>query len=163
MVNRWFYEVPFLGRCGIETDDAHIVRVLLGQEAAGDCAGKETLLSREAARQLTEYAAGERQQFDLPLFPVGTPFQQRVWALLRQIPWGESCTYGQLAARLGMPGASRAVGNAVGANPIPILIPCHRVLAAGERLGGFRLGAELKRELLRLEGISCPDRKTEKI
>lgn len=163
MVNRWFYEIPQLGFCGIETDGLHIVRVLLGQEAAGECVGQETPLSREADRQLTEYAAGERLRFDLPLLPAGTPFQQRVWALLRQIPWGKVCTYGQLAAEMGMPGASRAVGNAVGANPIPILIPCHRVLAAGGRLGGFRLGVEMKRELLRLEGISCRDRKTEKI
>ena len=152
MTNLWFYQLPLLGRCGIETNDTHITRVLLGREAAGVCEGLETSLVREAARQLTEYAMGERWQFDLPVAPEGTPFQQHVWKLLREIPWGTYQTYGQLAAVLGIPTGARAVGNAVGANPIPILIPCHRVLAAGGALGGFRLGLEVKRDLLILEG-----------
>lgn len=153
MTNLWFYQLPLLGRCGIETNDTHITRVLLGREASGGCKWEETSLVREAARQLTEYTMGERRQFDLLVAPEGTPFQQRVWELLRETPWGTYQTYGQLAAALQIPGGARAVGNAVGANPIPILIPCHRVLAAGGAPGGFRLGLELKRDLLKLEGI----------
>jgi len=153
VVNRWFYDLPRLGRCGIETDGSHIVRVLLGQEAEGENLGQETVLTAETARQLAEYAAGERKQFDLPLLPAGTPFQRQVWAELLRIPLGKFCTYGELAARLGKPGAARAIGHAVGANPIPILIPCHRVLAAGGQLGGFRLGTDWKVRLLELEHI----------
>jgi len=163
VVGRRFYEIPLLGRCGIETEKGYVVRVLLGREAAGENLGPELPLMQEAVRQLTEYAAGERLWFDLPLMPAGTPFQQRVWEELQQIPRGQFCTYGQLAARLGKPGGARAVGRAVGANPIPVFIPCHRVLAAGGQPGGFRLGGELKLRLLELEGISIPDRKTEKI
>ena len=162
MVNRWFYDLPRLGRCGIETDGCHIVRLLLGPEAEGENFGQETPLALLAAGQLAEYAAGERKQFDLPILPVGTPFQQKVWAELLQIPWGTVCTYGELALRIGNPGAARAAGRAVGANPIPILIPCHRVLAAGGRLGGFRLGIGWKANLLELEHILNPDGKTEK-
>lgn len=153
MTNLWFFQLPLLGRCGIETNDTHITRVLIGREASGACEGLETLLAREASRQLTEYAMGERRQFDLPVAPKGTPFQQRVWKLLQEIPWGTYQTYVQLAVALHMPTGARAVGNAVGANPIPILIPCHRVLAAGGALGGFRSGLELKRDLLKVEGI----------
>lgn len=153
MTNLWFYQLPLLGRCGIETNDTHITRVLLGREASGPCEGLETSLAREAARQLTEYAMGERWRFDLPVAPKGTPFQKRVWELLQEIPWGTYQTYGQLAVALHIPAGARAVGNAVGANPVPILIPCHRILAAGGALGGFRLGLELKRDLLKLERI----------
>ncbi|MGL5928724.1 MAG: methylated-DNA--[protein]-cysteine S-methyltransferase, partial [Dermatophilaceae bacterium] len=82
----------------------------------------------EAQRQLAEYFVGERRVFDLPLRPVGTAFQQQVWGVLATVPWGSTTTYGALAARLGMPpGAARAVGAANGANPVPIVLPCHRV------------------------------------
>ena len=163
MCSLWFYELPLLGRCGVEANNTCVTRVLLGREAAGLCVGPESSLTRETARQLAQYAVGERQQFELPIALAGTPFQQRVWQLLQEVPWGVTCTYGQLAAAIGKPGGARAVGNTVGANPLPVLIPCHRVLAAGGAMGGFRLGAELKRTLLKLEGIPCPDGETEKI
>ncbi|MEP6995266.1 MAG: methylated-DNA--[protein]-cysteine S-methyltransferase [Acidobacteriota bacterium] len=110
---------------------------------------------REAARQLEAYFAGELDRFDLPLAPEGTAFQKEVWALLREIPYGETSSYGSLARRLGRPAASRAVGAANGRNPIPIVIPCHRVVGADGSLTGFGGGLPIKRQLLALEAIHC--------
>ena len=108
----------------------------------------------ETARQLAEYVAGERRVFDLPLAPRGSPFQQSVWTALLEIPYGQTRTYGDLARRLGLPlSASRAVGAANGANPIPVVIPCHRVIGADGRLTGYGGGLERKAALLRLEGV----------
>lgn len=104
-----------------------------------------------AVRQLEEYFAGTRTAFDLPLAPAGTPFQQRVWRALLGIGFGETVSYGEVAARIGHPGAARAVGHANGRNPIGIVIPCHRVIAAGGALGGYSAGLERKRFLLNLE------------
>jgi methylated-DNA-[protein]-cysteine S-methyltransferase len=107
---------------------------------------------RETADQLASYFAGERRDFDLPLGPVGTAFQQQVWAMLRTIPYGETWSYGELAAAIGKgPAASRAVGLANGSNPIPIVIPCHRVIGSDGRLTGFGGGLPRKRYLLDLE------------
>ena len=112
----------------------------------------EDPLLREVARQLGEYFAGEREEFDLPLAPVGSDFQQRVWAALRAIPYGTTATYGQIAAQLGLgPEAARAVGSANGSNPIPVIVPCHRVVGADGTLTGFAGGLERKRTLLDLE------------
>lgn len=87
----------------------------------------------------------------------GTPFQQRVWQAARRIPWGQTRSYGWIAAEIGQPGAARAVGQALGRNPLPVIIPCHRVLASDGKLGGFSGGLEVKRRLLALEGASpCP-------
>ena len=105
----------------------------------------------EAARQLEEYFTGDRTEFDLPLAPHGTAFQQRVWALLREIPYGETTTYGALAERLGNPRTVRAVGLANGRNPISIVVPCHRVIGSDGSLVGFGGGLERKRTLLDLE------------
>ena len=102
-------------------------------------------------RQLDEYFAGDRRSFDLPLAPEGTEFQRRVWRELCEIPYGETTSYGDLACRLGRPGASRAVGRANATNPIPIVIPCHRVIGADGSLTGFGGGLDLKRRLLELE------------
>lgn len=104
--------------------------------------------------QLAEYFAGSRRVFDLPLQLTGTAFQQKVWKALCEIPFGEAISYGELARRIGQKGASRAVGNANGRNPIPVIIPCHRVIAADGALGGFSSGLPIKRALLRHEGIS---------
>ena len=114
----------------------------------GDC----SVLS-EAAAQLDAYFAGHRTSFDLPLRPVGTAFQQAVWAQLCLIPFGETISYGELARRVGNPNASRAVGMANGRNPIAILIPCHRVIGADGSLTGFGGGVDVKRSLLELEGL----------
>jgi len=102
-------------------------------------------------RQLEEYFQGRRRDFELPLAPRGTPFQLRVWAELRRIPYGRTVSYGELARRLGDPGLSRAVGAANGANPISIIIPCHRVIGADGSLTGYGGGLPIKRALLALE------------
>lgn len=108
-----------------------------------------------AREQLQEYFAGQRHDFDLPLAPVGTEFRRQVWAALQEIPYGRTVSYAQIAARLGLaPGASRAVGTANGANPIPIVVPCHRVIGADGSLTGYAGGLERKRTLLDLEGVA---------
>ena len=109
---------------------------------------------RRAVAQLGEYFKGERVDFDLTLAPSGTPFQMSVWKALRGIPHGSAISYAELAARCGSPKASRAVGGANGRNPIPIIIPCHRVIAADGALGGFSSGLDNKRALLALEGVA---------
>lgn len=106
----------------------------------------------ECARQLAAYFAGELTDFDLPLAPQGTDFQQRVWKELRLVPWGETTTYGTIAHRLGMTNAaSRAVGLANGRNPVPVVVPCHRVIGADGSLTGFAGGLPRKQKLLDLE------------
>ena len=106
----------------------------------------------EAASQLAAYFARQRRSFDLPLDPGGTPFQQRVWEVLRGIGWGETASYGAVAQRLGMsPAASRAVGLANGRNPVPVVVPCHRVIGADGTLTGYAGGLDRKRLLLELE------------
>lgn len=104
--------------------------------------------------QLRAYFAGELIKFDLQLRPSGTQFQQAVWQALMDIPYGETTSYGALASTIGRPKASRAVGAANGANPIPIVIPCHRVIGADRSLTGFGGGVETKAFLLELEGFS---------
>ncbi|MFG1646801.1 methylated-DNA--[protein]-cysteine S-methyltransferase [Amycolatopsis sp. NPDC049252] len=106
----------------------------------------------EAARaQLAEYFAGTRREFDLELAPRGSAFEKQVWALLTKIPYGETRTYGQLAAELGDPGAAQAVGNANGWNPISVIVPCHRVVGTSGGLTGYAGGLARKRFLLGLE------------
>ena len=105
----------------------------------------------DTRRQLEEYFRGERREFDLPLAPRGTEFQKRVWRRLREIEYGTTTTYGALAQELGNPNASRAVGLANGSNPIPIVIPCHRVIGANGALTGFGGGLPIKSALLALE------------
>ncbi len=117
----------------------------IGPEAAWQQADAPFAAVRE---QLTEYFAGERQQFDVPLRLAGTPFQQRVWRELVEIPFGSTITYAELARRVGKPTASRAVGHANGGNPISIVVPCHRVIGADGKLTGYAGGVDRKRRLL---------------
>jgi methylated-DNA-[protein]-cysteine S-methyltransferase len=105
----------------------------------------------DAARQLGAYFAGELRDFDLPLRPQGTPFQIAVWKALREIPYGETHSYADIARRIGRPTAVRAVGRANGQNPLAIVVPCHRVIGADGSLTGYSGGLELKRALLELE------------
>ena len=105
-----------------------------------------------AIAQLEAYFTGRRRAFDLPLAPAGTAFQLSVWRALRSIPYGETISYGELAHRVGNPRASRAVGLANGANPLPIVVPCHRVIGANGALTGFGGGLPTKQALLALEG-----------
>jgi methylated-DNA-[protein]-cysteine S-methyltransferase len=105
----------------------------------------------DVRRQLGEYFAGDRTEFDLPLNPAGTPFQQQVWTALRTIPYGQVRSYGQIAAQVGRPGAARAVGLANGRNPIAVMVPCHRVIGSSGALTGYGGGLDRKRLLLDLE------------
>jgi methylated-DNA-[protein]-cysteine S-methyltransferase len=116
-------------------------------------ADDEPVLVR-AREQLTAYFAGDRHEFDLPLAPAGTPFQLQVWAQLREIPYGTTISYGELARRVGDPHAARAVGLANGRNPIAIIVPCHRVVGASGALTGFGGGLACKRALIDLEAAT---------
>jgi methylated-DNA-[protein]-cysteine S-methyltransferase len=147
-----------IGRLVLEATDDALTRLLLPNAARAappaptridDLAGPIAI----AAGQLTEYFAGTRTTFDIPLALHGTPFQTDVWRVLGEIPYAETITYGELAQLVGRPRASRAVGQANGANPIPIVVPCHRVLASGQRIGGYGGGLETKQQLLTLEGV----------
>ena len=110
----------------------------------------------EVRRELEEYFASTRQRFTVKISPSGTPFQLKVWSALRRIPFGETRTYGQLAEEIGSPDAARAVGRANGANPICVIVPCHRVIGSDGGLTGFAFGDDLKRWLLGHEGVSSP-------
>lgn len=109
---------------------------------------------KKAVTQLRQYFDGRRRQFDLELELSGTDFQVAVWEALAEIPYGETVTYAELAEMVGHPNAFRAVGSANGANPIPIVLPCHRVVASGGGLGGYGGGLPLKKSLLALEGVA---------
>ena len=104
--------------------------------------------------QLNEYFTGRRRTFDLPLSLRGTPFQRSVWLQLLQIPWGETRSYGDIARAVGKPGAARAVGMANQTNPLPIIVPCHRVIGANGSLTGYAGGLDVKARLLALEGVA---------
>ena len=110
----------------------------------------------ESIKQLNEYFAHQREMFTVPLHPSGTPFQLRVWKALEEIPYGHTRTYMDLARALGQPGAVRAVGAANGSNPLPIFLPCHRVVGSNGSLTGYGGGLEVKLALLRLEGVLLP-------
>ncbi|WP_018500302.1 methylated-DNA--[protein]-cysteine S-methyltransferase [Parafrankia discariae] len=128
--------------------------VVPGTAVSGTAAGSAVpggAVLQDAADQLAEYFAGRRTSFDLPLNPTGTDFQRKVWKALCDIPYAETISYGELAHRLGQPGASRAVGLANGRNPISIIVPCHRVIGANGSLTGYGGGLERKRHLLAFE------------
>ena len=139
---------PF-GRLMLHADNGLLCRVCFatGDEHADDA---DRVLD-ETRRQLAQYFVGERTAFDLPLEKNGSEFDRAVWARLNEIPFGETRTYGQLAADLGMPKASRAVGGACSRNPLLIVVPCHRVIAGTGKLTGFAAGLAVKRMLLEHE------------
>lgn len=110
----------------------------------------------DVAMAVTDYLAGRCRGFALPLAPIGNPFHQQVWTELRAIPFGETISYGELARRIGRPAAARAVGRANGANPISIIVPCHRVIGADGKLTGYSGGIERKAALLALERAATP-------
>jgi methylated-DNA-[protein]-cysteine S-methyltransferase len=163
-VNYAYLETP-IGTLLIAGDDAAVHQITFPQRGGAAKPEPEWQESQrgpvgEAARQLREYFAGKRAAFDLPLAPEGTAFQRSVWRQLQEIPYGETISYGELARRVGNPKASRAVGSANGANPLPIVIPCHRVIAGDGTLGGFGGGLPTKQTLLALErrGTSAGNR-----
>jgi methylated-DNA-[protein]-cysteine S-methyltransferase len=134
-----------------------IIKITADRQAAkavsltsGGGGERENEITKEAKRQLEEYFAGMRREFDLPLNPEGTDFQRRVWRELVKIPYGQTVSYGKLACAVGCPGGARAVGGAAGKNPIFIIIPCHRVVARNGP-GGFACGLDVKKALLGLE------------
>lgn len=140
-----------IGRLLLREDGRGICEIRLLREGEKSEAADAPLLL-EAERQFRAYFAGERRVFDLPLSLRGTPFELAVWNQLSMIPYGETRTYGQLAAQLGRPKAARAVGAACGRNPVLVLLPCHRVVGGTGALTGFAAGLEAKRILLTLEG-----------
>lgn len=142
-----------LGRIRVRADAEAVTEICLSDASVPDA---PNALTAEAARQIAEYFAGSRRAFDLPLQIAGSPFRQAVYRALREIPFGETVTYGALAAKAGHPGAARAVGMAMKCNPLLLVVPCHRVLASGG-LGGFSCGLDRKRLLLRLEGHDFPE------
>ena len=129
--------------------DGFIIRIEL-TDAAGTSSAPTPLL-REAEHQITAFLRGDRRQLDFPIRMVGTPFQQRVWQALQQIPYGATRTYGAIATAIGNSRASRAVGMACNKNPLLLIVPCHRVVGANGNLTGFAYGTDAKRWLLELE------------
>ena len=151
-----FFDTPVgVLRVSTDTDERAITEVaFLGAGRRTHLGERRTTGSRllaQARRQLDEYFAARRRRFDLPVAPEGTAFQVRVWRQLERIPYGETISYAELARRIGQPTAARAVGAANGANPIPIVIPCHRVIGANGTLVGFGGGLDVKERLLELE------------
>jgi len=140
-----------IGTLCLSAEDERLVGLHLpDRPAPAGPRGRGGVLARAAA-QLAEYFAGERRDFDLPLAPSGTEFQRTVWHALAEIPFGATCSYGDLARVVGRPSASRAVGAANGKNPIAIILPCHRVIGASGELTGYGGGLPMKRWLLEHE------------
>ena len=145
----FFYDTP-VGKLCIGEEDDSITRVTWSK-VPQEYIQEETELILNCKIQLEEYFAGNRKQFDLPLAPKGTDFQKRVWKALTDIPYGETRTYGKIAAAVDNPKAARAVGMANNKNPIGIIVPCHRVVGADGKLVGYAGGMEKKEWLLNLE------------
>ncbi len=143
-----------IGRLVLECDGDVLIGVWLPHERRHGRRDDVPPVLKETASQLEEYFAGERAEFDVPMELDGTPFQKEVWAELTRIGYGKTISYGELARRVGCPKGPRAVGQANGRNPIPIIVPCHRVLASNG-IGGYGGGLKVKRALLALEGVSA--------
>lgn len=151
--NFQYLDTP-IGRLRLLSTGTHLTAIEFESrysESAIEIERSDAALER-AATQLQQYFAGRRKQFDLPLAPTGTDFQRRVWTALATIPWGELRSYSDIAQAIGKPTAMRAVGAANGRNPLPIVVPCHRVIGSNGTLTGFAGGLEMKRQLLELEG-----------
>lgn len=141
-----------IGKLYIEETGGSVTKLSFVQELSDySITGEITPFLKEACSQITAYLEGKRTTFDLPLSPVGTEFQKKVWAALLTIPYGKTISYGELASLVGNPKASRAVGMANNRNPIPVIIPCHRVIGANGKLVGYGGGLPIKQKLLTLE------------
>ena len=136
-----------LGVLNLSSDESHLKSITFDEEWIADPPLIPDVLT-ETKTQLREYFSGERNQFDIPLDPEGTTFQISVWNLLKEIPYGSTISYIEIAMKLGAPAASRAVGMANGRNPVPIVIPCHRVIGTNGKLTGYAGGLERKKWLL---------------
>jgi methylated-DNA-[protein]-cysteine S-methyltransferase len=143
-----------IGTILIEASESGVTRVEMNNSARGKIESTDHPILSDAARQLNEYFRRERKVFDLPVdLLCASEFAVKVLNAVARIPFGKTTTYGEIARKVGAPKAARAVGGAVGANPVPIIIPCHRVVAANGKLGGFTGGIDLKKKLLEIEGI----------
>lgn len=144
------------GLCAVTLGDAQPDTLFdwLAEHVGPEQPQENTEALKPALAQLREYFSRVRRTFELPLDVRGTAFQRAVWDAVARIPYGETASYGEIAQRIGKPRAARAVGAAVGANPLPIIIPCHRVIGADGSLTGYGSGLDVKERLLRLEGVS---------
>ncbi|MDR1348162.1 MAG: methylated-DNA--[protein]-cysteine S-methyltransferase [Prevotellaceae bacterium] len=138
----------------IVENSGSIVEIALAEKKI-DGNEKETNVIKKAAVQLDEYFAGKRKSFDFPINPHGSEFQKRVWTALQNIPYGKLCTYKQIAEEVGNAKASRAVGMANNKNPLPIVIPCHRVIGSNGKLTGYAYGLNMKEYLINIEKNAC--------
>lgn len=150
-----------IGPLLLTSDGRSLTRLLMSGEPDPGWSIEPCAVLDRAEQQLKEYFAGERTDFDLPLAPAGTPFQRSVWAALREIPYGRTWSYAQLATRVGNPRASRAVGLANGRNPISVIVPCHRVIGANGKLVGYGGGLDRKKVLLDLERRTGHDQESD--
>lgn len=154
MKNLYLYKTG-IGKITIIEEDNKIINVYFDSEdTPKDINICETNILKEAGRQLQEYFSGVRTKFELPLNPKGTDFMKDVWSALEKIPYGETKTYGEIAKIIGRDKAYRAVGLANNKNPIPIFIPCHRVIGANGKLVGYAGGLNIKKQLLELEKVT---------
>lgn len=150
-MNHAYYYKTQIGPIGIVENGAAITHLYFGTTIPKSIYLRETALLKEASRQLQEYFSGQRNSFDLSIAPQGTEFQQAVWKVLQEIPYGTTCSYKDIAERISHPKAFRAVGLANNKNPIPIVIPCHRVIGSNGSLVGYVGGVEVKKALLVME------------
>jgi len=152
MKNIFYYNTK-IGRIGIEENGTAITKLnFINKEVQEEIIEEhETALLKEAIKQLNEYFDGKRKSFDLPLEPKGTEFQNKVWSALKEIPFGETRSYGEIAKVIGNEKAARAIGMANNKNPIAIIVPCHRVIGANGKLVGYAGGLDIKERLLKLE------------
>lgn len=142
-----------IGRLYLAEEHGCIVRLAVGQAPEQDELGESSLL-KQAEAEVTEYLAGERRTFTVPMRAEGTPFQKAVWDALQRIPFGETRCYGEIALEVGNPKGARAVGMACNRNPILLMIPCHRVVGSTGKLVGFACGLPMKEWLLQLESFN---------
>lgn len=153
MLHVYYYEFPDpIGRLGIAADETGITHIFPDSKCpVQNTVVIESSYIKEASLQLQEYFDGMRTEFNLPLSPSGTAFQKKVWNALLDIPYGETCSYKDIALKIQSPKGFQAIGQANANNPLPFVIPCHRVIAADGSLGGYALGLRLKAWLLELE------------
>lgn len=150
------YESP-VGALTILAGENGIQAIKFGEDEKVKSTGKASEMTGRAVKELEEYFQGKRKEFTVPCVPEGTDFQKRVWEALIQIPYGETRTYKEIAAAAGNSKASRAVGMANNRNPIPIIIPCHRVIGTNGSLTGYAGGLKAKEYLLKLERENCDE------
>ena len=152
MIHRFQYDTE-IGPIGIAEGDGALVAIDFGGSVQNQDPFRETPVLREAIQQIRGYLAGVRKDFQLPIKLLGTDFQRRVWQGLQQIPYGETRSYKELAESIDRPTACRAVGMANNKNPLPLIIPCHRVIGSDGKLVGYGGGLEIKRALLKIESL----------